>query len=101
VTLASLIAVMGVGVGGMVTKLVLFLSWAEYIYRELAGGLCHFFGQVMHSQESISYTMADDQSTDLVPASKQHFLTLMSIFWCLGQLLVNLVCFGHCFKGIT
>ncbi|KAF8870910.1 major facilitator superfamily domain-containing protein [Gymnopilus junonius] len=28
---------------------------------------------------------------DLVPASHQYFLTFMSVFWCLGQLLVNLL----------
>ncbi|KAF9556196.1 MFS general substrate transporter [Agrocybe pediades] len=54
VTLASLIAVMGVGVGGnLPVDSAIFL--------------------------------------DLVPASKQYLLTFMSIFWCLGQLLVNLL----------
>jgi len=54
ITLASLLAVMGVGVGGnLPVDSVVFL--------------------------------------DLVPASHQYLLTFMSIFWCLGQLVVNLL----------
>ncbi|KAF8153781.1 major facilitator superfamily domain-containing protein [Crassisporium funariophilum] len=54
VALASLLAVMGVGVGGNLP-----VDSAVFL--------------------------------DLVPASHQYLLTFMSIFWCLGQLLVNLL----------
>ncbi|KDR77989.1 hypothetical protein GALMADRAFT_278352 [Galerina marginata CBS 339.88] len=53
-TLASLLAVMGVGVGGNLP-----IDSAIFL--------------------------------DLVPASHQYLLTFMSIYWCLGQLLVNLL----------
>ncbi|KIM37815.1 hypothetical protein M413DRAFT_448318 [Hebeloma cylindrosporum] len=52
--LASLLAVMGVGVGGNLP-----IDSAIFL--------------------------------DFVPASHQYLLTFMSIFWCLGQLLVNLL----------
>ncbi|PPQ82780.1 hypothetical protein CVT25_009275 [Psilocybe cyanescens] len=54
ITLASLLAVMGVGVGGNLP-----IDSAVFL--------------------------------DFVPASRQYLLTFMSIFWCLGQLLVNLL----------
>ncbi|KAF9522619.1 MFS general substrate transporter [Crepidotus variabilis] len=54
VALASLMAVMGVGVGGNLP-----VDSAVFL--------------------------------DLIPASHQYLLTFMSIFWCLGQLFVNLI----------
>ncbi|KAH9476548.1 MFS sugar transporter [Psilocybe cubensis] len=54
ITLASLLAVMGVGVGGNLP-----IDSAVFL--------------------------------DFVPASRQFLLTFMSIFWCLGQLVVNLL----------
>jgi len=54
IVLASLLAVVGVGVGGNLP-----IDSAVFL--------------------------------DLVPASHQYLLTFMSIFWCLGQLVVNLV----------
>ncbi|KAF5329762.1 hypothetical protein D9619_009282 [Psilocybe cf. subviscida] len=54
ITLASLLAVMGVGVGGNLP-----IDSAVFL--------------------------------DFVPASHQYLLTFMSIFWCLGQVFVNLI----------
>ncbi|CAA7263985.1 unnamed protein product [Cyclocybe aegerita] len=54
VTVASLLAVMGVGVGGNLP-----VDSAVFL--------------------------------DLAPASHQYLLTFMSVFWCLGQIFVNLI----------
>lgn len=74
VTLASLFAVAGVGVGGnMPVDSAVFLGdIAEYhIHRSFLTSSC----------------------IEFVPASHQWLLTLMAIWWSIGQLLASLVRF--------
>ena len=69
-TLASLLAVVGVGVGGnMPVDSAVFLG----MIASLVNG---------HTAKSL---------TDLIPGTHQYLLTVLSIWWCLGQLLISLV----------
>ena len=73
VTLASLIAVLGVGVGGnLPVDSAVFLGKAVTL-------LLSFFC-VVHVQE-----------IEFVPATHQYLLTILSIWWAWGQLLTSLV----------
>jgi hypothetical protein len=50
-----------------------------------------FLGESPSLRLSTVLTGDGNELIDFAPASHQYLLTFMSIFWCLGQLLVNLV----------
>lgn len=76
VTLASLLAVLGIGVGGnLPVDSAVFLGRKAIRFNHLT---------------SLFLTL--DCVVDFVPGSHQYLLTVLSIWWSLGQLFANLVC---------
>ena len=70
-TLASLLAVLGVGVGGnLPVDSAVFLGTQKRL---------------------VTLEIALTRKSDFVPGSHQYLLTVLSIWWSLGQLFVNLV----------
>ena len=74
ITLASLLAMVGTGVGGnMPVDSAVFL-----------GKVPPFL---------VTRSTSTYRASDLVPASHQYLLTVMAVWWSLGQLVVSLVRF--------
>lgn len=93
VTLSALLAVMGIGVGGGILACSLIRRFSELLF--LSGNLpidsAVFLGESASFGLFVVPTANRNCMVDFAPASHQYLLTFMSIFWCLGQLLVNLV----------
>ena len=91
VSLAVLMSFVGVGVGGMSCR-CLPHPYAEHpIPGNMPVDAAVFLGKAPNVLSRIVMVSQYVLSTDFVPGSHQYLLTILSIWWCLGQLLGNLV----------